>query len=147
MTRHNTYILFLAVGLDCLAADAQENWPQFHGPSSEGDPTAYALLSDRKYRLPTVLPDGKVRARLFTIQKYPYRCRFRLHHELLPSHQIEPARVSNDEVVGGHEVGFTRFEFRVDDLITAGQEHALLLRAVAWAARDVPMRFGELVAK
>ena len=34
MTRHNTHLYFLAVGLVCLAADAQENWPQFRGPSA-----------------------------------------------------------------------------------------------------------------
>ena len=36
-----------------------------------GDPTLYALLTDPQYRLPTVLPDGKYKARTFTIQKYP----------------------------------------------------------------------------
>ncbi|MBC8874539.1 MAG: hypothetical protein H8E44_34310 [Planctomycetes bacterium] len=36
----------------------------------------------------------------------------------------------NDEVVGCHEGGFTPFEFRVDNLITTGQENTLLLRVV-----------------
>jgi len=37
----------------------------------EGDPDAYALFTDPKYKFPTVLPDGKYRAKTFTIQKYP----------------------------------------------------------------------------
>ena len=37
----------------------------------QGDPAAYALFTDPKYRLPTVLPDGKYRAKKFRIQKYP----------------------------------------------------------------------------
>jgi len=37
----------------------------------EGDPDAYALFTDPKYKFPTVLPDGKYRAKKFTIQKYP----------------------------------------------------------------------------
>ncbi len=37
----------------------------------EGDPTAYALLTDPKYGLPTVLPDGEYRAGTLTIQEYP----------------------------------------------------------------------------
>lgn len=36
----------------------------------------------------------------------------------------------NDEIVGFHEGGFTPFEFRVDNLIRAGQENRLLLRVV-----------------
>ena len=36
-----------------------------------GDPDAYALFTDPKYKFPTVLPDGKYRAKTFTIQKYP----------------------------------------------------------------------------
>lgn len=36
-----------------------------------GDPAAYELFTDPKYQLPTVLPDGKYRAKTFTIQKYP----------------------------------------------------------------------------
>ena len=36
----------------------------------------------------------------------------------------------NDEVVGFHEGGFTPFEFRVDNLITPGQENTLILRVV-----------------
>jgi hypothetical protein len=35
-----------------------------------GDPTIYALLTDPQYKLPTVLPDGKYRAKTFTIQEY-----------------------------------------------------------------------------
>ncbi len=37
----------------------------------QGDPTAYELLTDPKYKLPTVLPDGKYHAKTFTIQQYP----------------------------------------------------------------------------
>ena len=37
----------------------------------EGDPAAYALFTDPKYKFPTVLPDGKYKAKKFTIQKYP----------------------------------------------------------------------------
>jgi len=37
----------------------------------QGDPIAYALFTDPKYRLPTVVPDGKYRAKKLTIQKYP----------------------------------------------------------------------------
>ena len=37
----------------------------------KGDPAAYALFTDPKYKFPTVLPDGKYRAKTFTIQKYP----------------------------------------------------------------------------
>jgi len=37
----------------------------------EGDPDAYALFTDPKYKFPTVLPDGKYKAKTFTIQKYP----------------------------------------------------------------------------
>ena len=37
----------------------------------QGDPAAYALFTDPKYRLPTVEPDGKYCARKLTIQKYP----------------------------------------------------------------------------
>jgi hypothetical protein len=36
----------------------------------------------------------------------------------------------NDEVVGFHEGGFTPFEFRVDNLIKAGEENTLILRVV-----------------
>jgi len=36
----------------------------------------------------------------------------------------------NDEAVGFHEGGFTPFEFRVDDLVAAGQENTLVLRVV-----------------
>jgi len=34
----------------------------------QGDPVAYALFTDPKYKFPTVLPDGKYRAKTFTIQ-------------------------------------------------------------------------------
>jgi len=37
----------------------------------QGDPDAYALFTDPKYKFPTVLPDGKYRAKKFKIQKYP----------------------------------------------------------------------------
>ena len=37
----------------------------------EGDPVAYALFTDPKYTLPTVLPDGKYRAKRLAIQEYP----------------------------------------------------------------------------
>jgi hypothetical protein len=37
----------------------------------QGDPVAYALFTDPKYKFPTVLPDGKYKAKTFTIQKYP----------------------------------------------------------------------------
>ena len=37
----------------------------------EGDPDAYALFTDPKYKFPTVLPDGKYRAKKFRIEKYP----------------------------------------------------------------------------
>jgi hypothetical protein len=37
----------------------------------QGDPAAYALFTDPKYKLPTVLPDGTYSAGTFTIQKYP----------------------------------------------------------------------------
>jgi hypothetical protein len=35
------------------------------------DPAVYAILTNPEYNLPTVLPDGKYRARTFTINKYP----------------------------------------------------------------------------
>jgi len=35
-----------------------------------GDPTLYALLTDPQYKLPTVLPDGKYKARTLTIEPY-----------------------------------------------------------------------------
>ncbi len=37
----------------------------------KGDPAAYVLFTDPKYKFPTVLPDGKYKAKTFTIQKYP----------------------------------------------------------------------------
>jgi len=37
----------------------------------KGDPAAFALFTDPKYKFPTVLPDGKYKAKTFTIQKYP----------------------------------------------------------------------------
>jgi len=37
----------------------------------EGDPAAYALFTNPKYKLPTVLPDGKYRSKKFRIEKYP----------------------------------------------------------------------------
>jgi len=37
----------------------------------EGDPAAYALFTDPKYKFPTVLPDGKYKAKKFTIRRYP----------------------------------------------------------------------------
>jgi hypothetical protein len=37
----------------------------------QGDPAAYELFTNPKYKLPTVLPDGKYRAKTFTVQKYP----------------------------------------------------------------------------
>ena len=36
-----------------------------------GDPTAYALITNQLYNLPTVLPDGDYMAKRFTVQKYP----------------------------------------------------------------------------
>ncbi len=36
----------------------------------DGDPTIYALLTDPRYKVPTVLPDGHYSAATFTIQKY-----------------------------------------------------------------------------
>ena len=35
-----------------------------------GDPKIYVLLTDPQYKLPTVLPDGKYKAKTFTIEKY-----------------------------------------------------------------------------
>ncbi len=35
-----------------------------------GDPTVYALLTNPKYKFPTVLPDSEYRAKTFTIQAY-----------------------------------------------------------------------------
>jgi hypothetical protein len=35
------------------------------------DPAAYELFTNPKYKLPTVLPDGKYRAKTFTVEKYP----------------------------------------------------------------------------
>lgn len=35
------------------------------------DPAVYAILTNPEYKLPTVLPDGKYKAKTFTIQKYP----------------------------------------------------------------------------
>jgi hypothetical protein len=37
----------------------------------QGDPDAYALFTDPKYKFPTVLPDGKYKAKTFIVQKYP----------------------------------------------------------------------------
>ncbi|MBN2130463.1 MAG: hypothetical protein JW741_13255 [Sedimentisphaerales bacterium] len=37
----------------------------------QGAPTVYAILTDPKYNLPTVLPDGRYKARTFTIRQYP----------------------------------------------------------------------------
>ncbi len=37
----------------------------------QGDPAAFALFTDPKYKLPTVLPDGKYHAKTFTVRKYP----------------------------------------------------------------------------
>jgi len=36
----------------------------------ERDPDVYAILTNPEYRLPTVLPDGKYKAKTFTIQPY-----------------------------------------------------------------------------
>ena len=36
----------------------------------EGDPAAYAILTNPEYKLPTVLPDGKYKAKTLTIQPY-----------------------------------------------------------------------------
>jgi len=36
----------------------------------EQDPAVYAILTNPEYKLPTVLPDGKYKARTFTIQAY-----------------------------------------------------------------------------
>ena len=36
-----------------------------------GDPAVYALLTDPKYKFPTVLPDSEYRAKTFEIQQYP----------------------------------------------------------------------------
>jgi hypothetical protein len=36
-----------------------------------GDPDAYALFTDPKYKFPTVLPDGKYKAKKFTILNGP----------------------------------------------------------------------------
>ncbi len=36
-----------------------------------GDPAVYALLTNPKFKLPTVLPDSEYRAKTFTIQAYP----------------------------------------------------------------------------
>jgi len=35
-----------------------------------GDPAVYALLTNPKYKLPTVLPDSEYRAKTFTIKEY-----------------------------------------------------------------------------
>jgi hypothetical protein len=35
------------------------------------DPAVYSILTNPEYKLPTVLPDGKYKAKTFTIQKYP----------------------------------------------------------------------------
>ena len=37
----------------------------------EQDPAVYAILTNPEYKLPTVLPDGKYKAKTFTIRKYP----------------------------------------------------------------------------
>jgi hypothetical protein len=37
----------------------------------ERDPAVYAILTNPEYKFPTVLPDGKYRARKFTIQSHP----------------------------------------------------------------------------
>jgi hypothetical protein len=37
----------------------------------EGDPDAYALFTDPKYKFPTVLPDGDYKGKKFTIKEYP----------------------------------------------------------------------------
>ncbi len=37
----------------------------------EKDPTVYALLTDPKYKLPTVLPDGEYRGKMLTIERLP----------------------------------------------------------------------------
>lgn len=37
----------------------------------QGDPDAYELFTDPRYKFPTVLPDGKYKAKTFTIRKYP----------------------------------------------------------------------------
>ena len=34
------------------------------------DPAVYSILTHPKYRLPTVLPDGKYKAKTFTMQPY-----------------------------------------------------------------------------
>lgn len=36
-----------------------------------GDPAIYKLLTDPRYKFPTVLPDGKYKAKKFKIRKYP----------------------------------------------------------------------------
>lgn len=36
----------------------------------EKDPAVYALLTDPKYKLPTVLPDGNYKAKVFKVEKY-----------------------------------------------------------------------------
>jgi hypothetical protein len=37
------------------------------------DPAVYAILTDPEYRLPTVLPDGKYKAKTFTVQPYHHQ--------------------------------------------------------------------------
>ena len=49
----------------------QEEW-RFNTKEKvqKGDPKIYALLTDPKYKLPTVLPDGIYQAKTFTIEKF-----------------------------------------------------------------------------
>ena len=37
-----------------------------------GDPAAYAILTNPEYKLPTVLPDGKYKAKTFSIEPYSF---------------------------------------------------------------------------
>ena len=39
----------------------------------EGDPALYAILTNPEYKLPTVLPDGKYKAKTFTIEPYRHQ--------------------------------------------------------------------------
>jgi hypothetical protein len=66
-------------GLTSILGGHERYWKELGGKDQwdlrtrekvkSGDPTLYALLTDPQYRLPTVLPDGKYRAKTFRVQK------------------------------------------------------------------------------
>jgi len=65
-------------GLTSILGGHERYWKELGGKDQwdlrtkekvqSGDPTLYALLTDPQYKLPTVLPDGKYRAKTFTIR-------------------------------------------------------------------------------